>query len=791
MSHMVTTEPTDPQSAEPSRPPVIGKGLEAILERVLTKARRVTRAEGGTIFVREGNTLHFAVVQNDALKRRLGEQEMRRRLQEEPLEMSQQSVTGYVGLTGRALNVYDAYRIPAGRPYRFNGAFDERNNYRTVSMFLAPIHDQSKTVLGVLLLINAMDPHGRPVPFLPPYGYIQRTLASYAAIAIRNSGAVTAGATPEPQPSPAERVDDGTDGSAAEPEAQPLSSIGRRLGEILTAKGHITHADLSRALAEQNRTKEKLGAILVRMGLISEDQLVEFLARQYRVPILELPEALDPDLLRLIPAEIARKHELIPVERKGGSLTVAVGDPTNGVAVDDVGFLTGLHIVPGIAAASAIRGAIERSYQLSAAKLDDALTQAEEELPEFEIVEAGESDPSPDLAELRSSSDEAPVVRIVNMLLLDAIRRRASDVHLEPFENSFRVRFRVDGVLQQVMTPPKRLAAAITSRIKIMADLDISERRRPQDGHIRLHSAEVDVDVRVATLPTVFGEGVILRILNKKTSTFDPARLGFDAAALERLQAALHSQNGMVLVTGPTGSGKTTTLYAALQSLNSLEVKIITIEDPVEYHLEGINQVQINEEVGRSFAGALKAFLRSDPDIIMLGEMRDLETIQTAVRAALTGHLVLSTLHTNDCPSTVARLLDMGIAPFLISASLRLILAQRLARTICAECREGYEVAEESLVPYGHIPTGCGAYTLFRGKGCPACNFTGMKGRVALYEMMPMTQPIRDLIAKSSSTDEIRRVAREEGMVSLREAGLRRVIEGVTSVDEMLRVTSE
>ena len=780
--------PIDQQSAE--RPIVSshGEGLEAVLERVLAKARRFTRAEAGTVFVRDGNTLHFAVVQNEALARRLGEQEMRRRLQGEPLEMSQQSVTGYVGLTGRALNVHDAYRIPSEQPYRFNRAFDERNNYRTVSMFLVPIRDQSRTVLGVLALINALDSHGQPVPFRPPYGYVQRTLVSYAAIAIRNS---TAAPPPEPQQSPAARLDDGADGSAAEPDAQPLSSIGRRLGELLTAQGLITHAELGRALAEQNRTKEKVGAILVRMGLISEDQLVEFLARQYRVPILELPEALDPDLLRLIPAEIARKYELIPVERKGGSLTVAVGDPTNGVAVDDVSFLTGLRIVPGIAAPSAIRGAIERSYQLSAAKLDDALTQAEEELPEFEIIEAGENDPSPDLAELRSSSDEAPVVRIVNMLLLDAVRRRASDVHLEPFENTFRVRFRVDGVLQQVMTPPKRLAAAITSRIKIMADLDISERRRPQDGHIRLHSAEVDVDVRVATLPTVFGEGVILRILNKKTSTFDPARLGFDAAALERLQAALHAQNGMVLVTGPTGSGKTTTLYAALQSLNSLEVKIITIEDPVEYHLEGINQVQINEEVGRTFAAALRAFLRSDPDIIMLGEMRDLETIQTAVRAALTGHLVLSTLHTNDCPSTVARLLDMGIAPFLIAASLRLILAQRLARTICAECREGYEVAEDSLVPYGHVPTGCGTYTLFRGKGCPACNFTGMKGRVALYEMMPMTQPMRDLIAKSSSTDEIRRLAREEGMLTLREAGLRRVIEGVTSVDEMLRVTSE
>ncbi len=788
---MEPVQPTDERFAELSGLSSNGDGLAAVLERVLTKARRFTRAEAGTIFVRDGNKLHFAVVQNEPLARRLGEQEMRRRLVAEPLEMSQQSVAGYIGLTGRALNVHDAYRIPSERPYRFDRAFDERNDYRTVSMFLAPIHDPSRTVLGVLELINALDSHGRPIPFRPPYGYIQRTLASYAAIAIRNSRAETEGAAPRTQQIPAAWLRDGADVLAAGSDAHALSSLGRRLGELLAAKGLVSHEALGRALAEQNRTKEKLGAILVRLGLISEDQLVEFLARQYNLPIVLPPETADPELVRLIPAEVTRKYELIPVERNGSSLTVAMGDPTNLAAVDDVSFLTGLRIVPGIAPPSAIRSAIERWYKIPAAKLDDVLTLAEDELPEFEIVEAGESDASPDLVELRSSSDQAPVVRIVNMLLLDAIRRRASDIHLEPFQNIFRVRFRVDGVLQQVMTPPKRLAAAITSRIKIMADLDISERRRPQDGHIRLRSADLEVDVRVATLPTVFGEGVVLRILDRNTSTLDPVRLGFDAAALERLQATLRAQHGLLLVTGPTGSGKTTTLYAALQSLNSLDVKIVTIEDPVEYHLEGVNQVQINEEVGRTFPAALRSFLRSDPDVIMVGEMRDLETSQTAVRAALTGHLVLSTLHTNDSASTVARLLDMGIPPFLISASLRLIVAQRLVRMICAECREGYEVTEESLVPYGHVPEGCGTYTLFRGKGCPACNFTGMRGRVALYEMMSMTQPMRDLIAKNPSIDEIRRLAREEGMVTLREAGLRRVIEGVTTVDEMLRVTSD
>ncbi len=382
--------PIDQQSAE--RPIVArgGEDLEAVLEGVLTEARRFTRAEAGTIFVRDGNTLNFAVVQNDALARRLGEQEMRRRLQEEPLEMNQQSITGYVALTGRALNVHDAYLIPADRPYRFNRTVDERSNYRTVSMFLVPIRDQSRIVLGVLELINALDRRGKPIPFRPPYGYIQLTLASYAAIAIRNSRVAPAGPPPELQQIRAAGPPEGAAGSAA----RPLSSIDRRLGALLTESGLITHAELGRALAEQTRTKEKVGAILVRMGLIWESDLVEYLALQLQVPILELPAAIDPELLRLIPAAIARKYELIPVERNGSSLTVAIADPTNVAALDEVSFLTGLSILSGIAPPSAIRGAIERSYNISAATPDDALTQAEEEPPEFEIVEAGESDPA-------------------------------------------------------------------------------------------------------------------------------------------------------------------------------------------------------------------------------------------------------------------------------------------------------------------------------------------------------------------------------------------------------------
>ncbi|MBI2158322.1 MAG: Flp pilus assembly complex ATPase component TadA [Candidatus Rokubacteria bacterium] len=777
-----------PEDEAPGGP---GEGLGVVLERVLTKARRFTRAEAGTIYVRQGNTLHFAVVQNDALARRAGQQDLRR-IQMEPLELTQHSLAGYVGITGRALNVRDAYRITPERPYRFDRAFDERNNYRTVSVFLVPIHDQSKSVLGVIQLINALDAHGRPVPFRPPYGYVQHALASYAAIAIRNAGN-PAGAAPASTPTPAAGAwfQSLADMPSVIPDTHTMSPIGRRLGELLAAKGLVSHERLARALAEQNRTKEKLGAILVRMGLINEDQLVEFLAHQYNLETIAVPEAIDPELALLVPAEVCRKYELIPIERNGRSLTVAMGDPTNLAAIDDVGFLTGLRIVPAIAPPSRVRRAIEQAYQIPSARLDDVFTDAESDLLEIEIIEAGESDPSLDLVELRSSSDQAPVVRIVNMLLLDAIRRGASDIHIEPFQSTFRVRFRIDGVLQQVMAPPKRLASAITSRLKIMADLDISERRRPQDGHIRLRSAEHQVDVRVATLPTVFGEGVILRVLDRNATTLDPARLGFDAQALERLQSALRAQHGLILVTGPTGSGKTTTLYAALQSLNSLEVKIVTIEDPVEYHLEGVNQVQVSEEIGRTFPAALRSFLRSDPDVIMVGEMRDLETAQTAVRSALTGHLVLSTLHTNDGPSTVARLLDMEIPPFLAAACLRLIVAQRLVRKICVECREAYEMAEEQFVRHGHGPAGRGPCTLFRGTGCPACNFTGMRGRVALYEMMPLTAPMRELIARAPTIGEIRHLAHEEGMVTLREAGLRAVLEGVTTLEEVLRVTSD
>jgi type IV pilus assembly protein PilB len=394
-----------------------------------------------------------------------------------------------------------------------------------------------------------------------------------------------------------------------------------------------------------------------------------------------------------------------------------------------------------------------------------------------------------DVFELKESADEAPVVRLINMILVDAIRRGASDIHLEPYEKVFRVRFRVDGVLHEIMTPPKRLEAALTSRVKIMASLDIAERRLPQDGRIKLRFNQREIDFRVSTLPTIFGEKTVMRILDKDSLQLDLTMLGFDSWSLEQFTKAINSPYGMILITGPTGSGKTTTLYSAIHTINSPDINIMTAEDPVEYNLKGVNQVQVNEEIGRTFAGALRAFLRQDPDVILVGETRDLETAQIGIRAALTGHLVLTTLHTNDCPSTVARLVDMGVPPFLLSSALLMILAQRLGRRICNQCRQPVEGREEDLVRYGHVPQGRGPVTFYRGAGCAVCNGTGMKGRVAIYEVMPISETLRDMILEEASTAELREQAQKEGMRTLRQAGMAKVVEGVTTVEEVLRVT--
>jgi type IV pilus assembly protein PilB len=575
----------------------------------------------------------------------------------------------------------------------------------------------------------------------------------------------------------------------AEPKlGQPVS---RRLGDLLVREGLINQEQLQRALAEQKGNNDKLGSILVRHNAITEDQLVAFLSKQYGIPSITLSQLdIDADVLKLVPAQIAKKYEVLPIKRTGNSLTLAMADPTNVFAVDDVGFMTNLQVIPVVAAQGAIRKALDRLYEAQGSGMAEVISEMEGTAGDVEVVEGDEESwAKADIFELKESADEAPVVRLVNMILVDAIRRGASDIHLEPYEKVFRVRFRVDGVLHEIMTPPKRLETALTSRVKIMSTMDIAERRLPQDGRIKLRYNQREIDFRVSTLPTIFGEKTVLRILDKESLQLDLTMLGFDPWSLEQFNKAIHQPYGMILITGPTGSGKTTTLYSAIHTINSPDVNIMTAEDPVEYNLKGVNQVQINEGIGRTFGAALRSFLRQDPDVILVGETRDLETAQIGIRAALTGHLVLSTLHTNDCPGTIARLLDMGIPPFLVSSALTLILAQRLGRKICKDCKQPYEADEESLVPYGHVPQGLGKVQFYKGKGCHTCSFTGMKGRVAIYEVMPIGDELRELILRNAPTAEILQLALAQGMKTLRQNALQKVIDGVTTLEEVLRVT--
>jgi type IV pilus assembly protein PilB len=565
----------------------------------------------------------------------------------------------------------------------------------------------------------------------------------------------------------------------------------RRLGDLLVAEGLITAEQLAQALKEQKGSPDKIGSILVRLNLITEEQLIGFLSRQYRIPSITLSQLdIDAETLKLVPKTIAEKYEVIPVKRLGGSLTLGMADPTNVFALDDIAFMTNLQVLPVVASQAAIRTAIERHYETEISS-EETMAQIAS-APDLQVMEDGqaaEAKAAVDVFDLSKSAEEAPVVKLVNMVLAEAIQKGCSDIHWEPYEKVFRIRFRIDGVLHEMLAPPKRLEPAIISRIKIMSNLDISERRLPQDGRIKLKWNTREIDFRVSTLPTMFGEKCVLRILDKDALKLDLSALGFDSWQMEKFNHAIHQPYGMVLITGPTGSGKTTTLYSAIHTINSPDINIMTAEDPVEYNLKGVNQVQVNEGVGRTFAAVLRSFLRQDPDVILVGETRDLETAQISIRAALTGHLVFSTLHTNDCPSTVARLTDMGVQPFLVSSSLLLILAQRLGRKVCKGCREAYEVDEDTLVPYGHVPTGAGKLTLYRGKGCQACNFTGMKGRVAIYEIMPVTEELRDLILKNGSTAELRATAQSQGVRSLRQSGLAKVLEGTTTIDEVLRVT--
>jgi type IV pilus assembly protein PilB len=562
-----------------------------------------------------------------------------------------------------------------------------------------------------------------------------------------------------------------------------------RLGELLVAEGLISPDQLQDALREHRRTKERLGQVLARRGLVTEERLVELLSKEHGLSSVSVEQAsIAADVLALVPAHIARKYDVLPLSKAAGALTLAMADPTNVVAMDEIAAMTRLAVRPVVASSTAIRKVIDRHYTPAATPMADVLAELSTDASSIEVVSDDDLSAG-NVIELKESADEAPVVRLVNMILADAIRRGASDLHWEPYEREFRVRFRIDGVLHEMLSPPKRHEAAIISRLKIMSNLDIAERRVPQDGRIKLRFGSREIDFRVSILPAIFGEKAVLRILDKDALQLDLGKLGFDPWSYEKFTHAIHQPYGMVLLTGPTGSGKTTTLYSAISTINSPDHNIMTAEDPVEYNLRGVNQIQINDHVGRTFASVLRSFLRQDPDVILVGETRDLETAQISIRAALTGHLVFTTLHTNDCPSTVARLVDMGVQPFLLSSALVLIVAQRLGRKICVECKAPVEGHEEELVPLGHVPQGRGKVTFYKGKGCQTCNFTGMKGRVAIYETMPITEELRELVLKDASASEIREMAQRQGMKTLRQAGLQKVLEGTTTAAEVLRVT--
>ncbi|MGH7264985.1 MAG: GspE/PulE family protein [Candidatus Rokuibacteriota bacterium] len=561
----------------------------------------------------------------------------------------------------------------------------------------------------------------------------------------------------------------------------------QRLGEFLLQQRVITADQLTEALSHRGHTGEKLGHVLVRLGLVDEAQLLEHLSALLAIPVVMVPDApLNPELLSLVPPHIARKYDVLPIRRVNGSLTVAMADPTNLRAVDDLAFVTSLRIVPAFAPPTALRMAIRAHYERCAET--QMLLEAQSGADEVEIVGTA-SNEAADLADLKAWADQAPVIRLVNAIFADGISQSASDIHLEPFATGLHVRYRLDGLLQRTRTLPKRVEPGIISRIKIMAKLDIAERRLPQDGRLKIRYNSSEIDVRVSSMPTVNGESLCMRLLDRHAVKLDLTALGFNAVSLRQFTSAIDGQDGMILITGPTGSGKTTTLCSAIERLRPRDLKIMTVEDPVEYYLEGVTQVAVHEDIGRTFAAVLRTFLRHDPDVLLVGEMRDTETAQIGIRAALTGHLVLTTLHTIDCASAIPRLLDMGISGSLLASCLRLTVAQRLVRRVCVECREAYEIREDDLAPYGHRVRGLGRCSVYRSRGCTACRFTGMRGRVAVYEMMPTSQEIHRLIGRGGRVDEIRATARREGMATLREAGLLRVIDGSTTLQEVLRAT--
>jgi len=594
--------------------------------------------------------------------------------------------------------------------------------------------------------------------------------------------------------------------------------VSSRLGDILVKDSVISAEQLQQAIEFQKEHGGRLGTCLVKMGLVSDDDITAVLSRQYGVPSINLKfYEVDPAVIKLIPQETATRYQVVPLSRVGSTLTIAMTDPTNVFAMDDIKFMTGFNVEPVVASETAIIEAIRKFYKLkfygepteggeslenmdagagvesldTGVEIDKVMQDLAAE--DAEGLELAAEEAEMDLASLSKAAEEAPIIKLVNLILTDSVKRGASDIHVEPYEKQYRVRFRIDGVLQTIMAPPLKLKDAITSRIKIMSKLDISEKRLPQDGRIMIKyvrdGKKKELDFRVSTAPTLFGEKIVLRLLDKENLRLDMTKLGFEAESLAKFERNILKPYGMVLVTGPTGSGKTNTLYSSVARLNKAETNIMTAEDPVEFQLPGINQVQMKEQIGLNFASALRAFLRQDPNIILVGEIRDFETAEIAVKAALTGHMVLSTLHTNDAPSTISRLMNMGIEPFLVATSVNLICAQRLVRRICVQCKEPLQIQPEALIEAGYTPEEASKTTIYHGKGCSACSDTGYKGRVGLYEVMEINDDLRELILVGASSLELKKKALENGMITLRLSGLTKTAAGLTTLEEVLRET--
>jgi len=570
--------------------------------------------------------------------------------------------------------------------------------------------------------------------------------------------------------------------------------MSQRLGDLLVKEKIITTEQLEQANKVQKEQSCRLGSALVKLGFLTDEDVTNFLSRQYGVPAINLSYfEIDPAVVKLIPFETAKRYQILPLSRVGASLTIAMVDPTNVFAMDDIKFMTGFNIEPVVASESSILSGIDKAYGGGGSEENlETVMQSMSEMGEND-VELQSEEQQIELAELEKAADEAPVVKLVNVVLGDAVKRGASDIHIEPYEKEFRVRFRIDGVLQSIMSPPLKLKDAITSRLKIMAKLDISEKRLPQDGRIMLKmnigGRKKQLDFRVSTLPTLWGEKIVLRLLDKENLRLDMTKLGFEAESLVKFEKAILKPYGMVLVTGPTGSGKTNTLYSAISRLNQPDTNIMTAEDPVEFQLGGVNQVQMKEQIGLNFAAALRSFLRQDPNIILVGEIRDFETAEIAIKAALTGHLVLSTLHTNGAPETITRLMNMGIEPFLVATSVHLICAQRLVRRICKDCIEPMDVPPQTLVEAGYTPEESKTVKIQKGKGCGVCNNTGYKGRCGLYEVMEVDDEIRELVLVGASAVELKKKAIERGMITLRRSGLIKVAAGMTTLEEVARET--